>query len=307
MYKVALWGAGDGYNVFVANHGLEMVEVVAIADKLAGLYKSIDNIPVVAPNELISGNIKYDYLIVTVVNENTYKEIVNIAVAMGIRREIILPARIFHIPFFNFEDYIKIKNSNISILSDTCFAGFVYHRFGMKFLTPTINMFTDNENYYTFLSNLKENMTYPMVKQENTLEDLYLGIYSFPQGRVGNSKWNFNHDIEFETAAARWERGRQRFNWDNYMATMTIRSDEMAYKFDALPIENKIGFYWKELGLKSVVCIPEWNNSSIRAKFEYNFTTFVNQIANEILGVKSINWMKALLHESDYKRIEGYN
>lgn len=36
MYKVVLWGLGQGYNVFVSNHGLEMVDVVAIADKIRG-------------------------------------------------------------------------------------------------------------------------------------------------------------------------------------------------------------------------------------------------------------------------------
>jgi hypothetical protein len=33
MYKVALWGAGGGYEVFTAHHGHDMVDVVAIADK----------------------------------------------------------------------------------------------------------------------------------------------------------------------------------------------------------------------------------------------------------------------------------
>lgn len=36
MYKVALWGAGDGYNLFTSLHGLSMVEVVAMADSRLG-------------------------------------------------------------------------------------------------------------------------------------------------------------------------------------------------------------------------------------------------------------------------------
>ena len=86
---------------------------------------------------------------------------------------------------------------------------------------------------------------------------------------------------------------------------MTIRSEEMAYKFDSLPIENKIGFYWKELDLESVVCIPEWNDASIRAKFGYDFASLINKAAVETWGMRSINWMKVLLHQKDYRRIDN--
>lgn len=304
MYKVALWGLGDGYNVFVSHHGLDMVEVVAIADKLAGLYKCVDGIPVVTTNKLIDGSYHYDYLVVTVVNEQMYKEIVNIAVSIGIKREIILPLRIFQIPFFNFEDYIKIKESNISILSDYCFAGYLYHKFGMKFMSPTINMYADNENYYLFLQNLKEYMKKPMIKVENVIEDAYMGHFAYPRGSLGGVEWEFNHDVYFESAAERWKRGVERFNWDNYIVIMCIKSDEMAYKFDALPIEHKIGFYWKDLHLESVVCMPEWQDPMLRAKFEYDFASLVNRAADEMNGIRSINWMKALLHQRDFCRVK---
>lgn len=305
MYKVALWGLGEGYNMFVSHHGFEMVEVVAVADSLARLYHTIDQIPVVAPVELSNGSIEYDYLIITVINEDTFKEIVRQAVSMGIKREIILPLRIFQISYFDFNKYIKIKESNISILSDNCFAGFLYHYFGLKFLTPTINMYCDHEAYYSFLENLQENMTRQMEKVEDYAETPFLGRFMFPRGRVGKVEWQFNHDVEFETAAARWKRGCERFNWNNYLTIMTIRSDEMAYKFDALPIEHKIGFYWKDLGLKSVVYIPEWNDPAIRAKFGYDFSTIVNRAASERNGIRPVNWMKALLHEKDYRRVQA--
>lgn len=42
MHKVALWGTGDGYNVFTQVHGREQVEVVAIADsKMGGGYTRV--------------------------------------------------------------------------------------------------------------------------------------------------------------------------------------------------------------------------------------------------------------------------
>lgn len=33
MYRVVLWGIGDGYNVFIQLRGHEKVDVVALVDK----------------------------------------------------------------------------------------------------------------------------------------------------------------------------------------------------------------------------------------------------------------------------------
>jgi len=101
--------------------------------------------------------------------------------------------------------------------------------------------------------------------------------------------WCFNHDVEADKAIERWERRRKRFNRDNYIVIMCIRSDEMAFKFDKLPIKNKIGFYWKDLGLESVVYMPEWADSRIRSRFMYNFTGLVNRATDDMYGIRAIN------------------
>ncbi len=303
MHKVALWGVGDGYNLFSQLHGFEMVEVIVIADtKMGGIYNKIDGIPVIFPNELTS--FSFDYLIICAYYKPVLEEIIAAAVSLGINRNIILPLRIFQIPFFNFDDYIRIKNSNISILSDSCFAGYLYHKFGMQFTSPTINMFADNENYLRFLKDIKGHFNESMVEVDAPVEHPYWGKYAYPRGLVGDSEWVFNHDASFETAAERWKRGVERFNFDNYLVIMSLMSESAANEFDQLPIEHKIGFYWKDLGLKSVVYMPEWNSADVRAKLGFAFVRLVNLAADEGCGIRSINWMKALLHEEDYRRVE---
>ncbi len=302
MYKVALWGIGEGYNIFTSLRGHDLVEVVALTDNETRSITSIDGIPVICPKDLIEYS--YDYLIVSVMNDRIYKEIVKEAEEMGIDRSIILPLRIFQIPFFNFEDYIKIKESNISILSDYCFAGFLYHKFGMKFTSPTINMYANNENFYRFISDLDKYMNTPMVEVENAIDQPYLGCFAYPRGRIDDVEWEFNHDPLYETAAARWKKGVERFNWDNYIVVMSIRSDQMARQFNELPIEHKMGFYWKDLGLDSVICMPEWKTPSIRQKYGFDFARLANRVADEAGGIRTVNWMKALLHEDGYSRVK---
>ena len=73
-------------------------------------------------------------------------------------------------------------------------------------------------------------------------------------------------------------------------------------RFEDVPIKHKIGFYWKELNLSSVICLPRWNDPAYRSRFDYCFSAMVNRIATEEDGVRAVNWMKALLHENDYKR-----
>lgn len=302
MYRVVLWGIGDGYNVFIQLRGHEKVDVIALVDKEPKGIKSIDDIPVISPQML--KEYLYDYLIVAVIDDKVYKEIIKDAEKIGVPREIILPLRIFEIPFFNFEDYIKIKKSNISIISDYCFAGHLYHKFGMKFTSPTINMYADNDNYFRFISNLEKYLNEPMVEVPNVIDDRYKDIYTYPRGRVGDVEFEFNHDIEFGTAATRWRKGVERFNRDNYIVIMTIRSDEMAYKFNSLPLKYKIGFYWKNLGLESVIYIPEWNDAAFRAKFNYDFAILVNCASDDTRGFRAINWMKALLHQDEFNRVK---
>ena len=71
MYNVILWGLGDGYNSFVSCRGLDMVNVLAIADSERWCYKSIDGIPVIKPEEIKEGIGEFDFLIITIYNEGS--------------------------------------------------------------------------------------------------------------------------------------------------------------------------------------------------------------------------------------------
>lgn len=299
MYTVALWGAGKGYNVFSSLKSFSSVKVSVIVDN-NNFCKSIDGIPVISPKDIDC--VPYDFIVITVVNEYLYAEILNEALGHGISREKILPLRVFEIPFFNFDDYVKLLRSNISILSDSCLAGYIYHKFGMKFMTPTINMFTDNENYLRFLMDIRKYLNEHMTEKTDYFDKPFAGIYSYPRGKIGDVEWIFNHDVTFNTAKARWDKGVKRFNYNNYIAIMTLYSEEAARKFSELPIKNKMGFFWEDLGIDCIVYMPEWNDPQFRAKFGYSFTQFVNAVATEENGIYAINWLKALLHEDGYRR-----
>lgn len=248
----------------------------------------------------------FDYIILTMCDKRLQEEAIEILLFKGYPRENIILGRVFENAFFNFDVYIEIKKSRVSIVSDTCLAGYVYHDWGLQFTSPTINMFAANSEYYKFIKNIEENICLPMNKYSDNLEEFYPDWYAYPRGIIGDSIWEFNHDSTFETAQERWNKGAARFNRDNYIVIMTLMSEEMAYKFDALPIKYKIGFYWKETGLDSVICLPRWREDpEFRMRFKFSFSSYVNQAARQAdEGVRSVNWIKLLLHEEGYIRVE---
>ncbi len=98
MYKVVLWGAGTGYNIFTSRGGHSMVDVVAITDSVLGsVYKKIDGIPVIKPEELL--HVLFDYLIILTDDDELYKKIIIAVENLGVKRDVILPLRILEMRF----------------------------------------------------------------------------------------------------------------------------------------------------------------------------------------------------------------
>ncbi len=85
------------------------------------------------------------------------------AETLDIDEDKIVLDRTVTIPNFTLEKYKKLRRSKISILSMNCFGGFTYHRFGLPFLSPIINMFASEEDFLKFLKN-------PIVDFESDLD-----------------------------------------------------------------------------------------------------------------------------------------
>ncbi len=56
----------------------------------------------------------------------------------------------------------KLKNKDFCIISNNCWAGFVYQKFGIKYNTPTIGLFIYEKDYVKFYSNLKYYLSLPL-------------------------------------------------------------------------------------------------------------------------------------------------
>jgi len=172
--------------------------------------------------------------------ESFFTSVLHEAEELNIDTDKIIADRIILVPNFTLEKYKKLRRSKLSILSMNCWGGLTYHRFGLPFLSPTINMFTDEQSFLKFLKNPVEN-----VKSELELVDTKfneeLGI-EYPVFKIGEVEWNMNHYGDFEMAKRKWFERSQRINWFNTFVTMYTESYKVLAEFDKLPFAKKVCF-----------------------------------------------------------------
>lgn len=132
----------------------------------------------------------------------------------------------------------KLKNTTPTIISSNCNGEYWYYDMKLKFLSPTINLSFDMNDYVKMLENIHWYMEQPILPYEDNR-------FEFPTGMLGDIEIRFNHYKTFDEAVAKWEERKQRINWDN-LFVLGIDGDNCSYetmrRFDMLPYENKVIF-----------------------------------------------------------------
>lgn len=132
----------------------------------------------------------------------------------------------------------KLRNRNATIISSNCNGEFMYYDMRLPFLSPTINLSFDMNDYVKLLDNLHWYMSQPIMPCEDKQFD-------FPCGMLADIKIRFNHYKTFEEAVEKWEERKKRINWDNlYVVAIDGDncSEESLQRFDALPFKHKVIF-----------------------------------------------------------------
>lgn len=137
----------------------------------------------------------------------------------------------------------KLKNKSFTILSQNCNGGVIYHDLGLKFLSPTINLYMDASDFVKFLKNL----------------DYYIGIEpkkillkenKYPVMLLDDIKIYCVHYKSFEQAVQKWNERKKRIDKNNLFIMMNER-DNCSYndivEFDKLDYNNKVIFVKKEM------------------------------------------------------------
>lgn len=129
-----------------------------------------------------------------------------------------------------------LKNRDFTILSNTCWPGFVYHDFGMRFDTPTINLSIPVDEFLKFIGNLDYYRTCKIeeVKSENQ---------KYPVGRLGDITINFVHYKTFAEASSKFYERFARIHKDNLFVICVApfgSPASLVTNFSCVPIKNKV-------------------------------------------------------------------
>ena len=61
---------------------------------------------------------------------------------------------------------LDLKNSDFTIISSICLGGVISHKLGLKFMSPTVNLFIEPSSFVKFCKNLPFYFEQPLVEKQ---------------------------------------------------------------------------------------------------------------------------------------------
>lgn len=205
-----------------------------------------------------------------------------------------------------------LKNYNFSIISNNCWGGAVYDMFHLPYKTPTIGLWMTADDYLCFLKNISFYFSQDLKQIEWSeshcaqllQERKKSGKYKFELcdliiGRLFDIDIVFLHYHSFEEAKEKWDRRKNRINYDNLIVKFNDQNGFQPHHFDVfenLPFKNKlfITAHNDLCGKPNVVFInePDLDGSvkddTIISKMPFNLKQYLNKIGDDRDEFKNI-------------------
>lgn len=112
----------------------------------------------------------------------------------------------------------QLVNREVTIISNNCIAGVIYHDCGLRFLSPTVNLWFPTEDFFTYAANLLEYSPQQGAELREIFEEgisYPLGLLTPKSGDLPAIKLYFQHYPSFELAKEKWEQRSKRINLEN--------------------------------------------------------------------------------------------
>lgn len=215
MHKCIIWGTGNDYDRLYNSIWLQTykcnMEVTAVVTQKENIYANyIDQIPVICAAEV--QKMQFDYIIVC--SSRYFDDICKEIQRMGISRNKVIDGRVFEYAGFDYNKYINLIENPVTIISDDCWGGEIYHALSLPFSSPTINIAWKKSEYARFISDLSYYLEQPLQCEREG--NFHTGEH--PIGALGEGAKKVTmeliHNFSFEEARQQWERRKQRINPD---------------------------------------------------------------------------------------------
>jgi uncharacterized protein (DUF1919 family) len=156
------------------------------------------------------------------------------------------------------QDYrSRIQSAEFSIICNNCFGGILYHDLGMKFLSPTVNLYMEAADYLEFLENLEFYLSCDITDGSpagggRNEGDPVIGLLN------NHIKLYGVHYQTFDDLKDSWLKRRARVNYDNLFIIGVYRdgfTDALAQRFCNLPYKNKVFLSHKHIDCENNHCV----------------------------------------------------
>ena len=144
-------------------------------------------------------------------------------------------------------EQMRCKNEveHVSIISSNCIGGILSHDLGIRFESPTINLFFSANDFIKFVKNLK----YYLSIDFDYFEKSERGG-GYPVGHLEDITIHFVHYKTEEECKEKWNRRKLRVDFDNILLIFTDRNGlttEMLQEFLNLPYKKLVYVSKKEM------------------------------------------------------------
>lgn len=164
-------------------------------------------------------------------------------------------------PLFRNNVVKKMRRKNrikkISIISSNCIGGLLYHDLGLRFDSPTINLFFTAHDFVEFLSDLDKYLSLPLSDFRFFVRENGKGYYI---AKLGNLDIHFVHYQTIEECISKWNDRKDRIDLKNLVVIFTDRNDLTFYdlrRFLSLPYKKIVYVSKKDYCLsKECIYIP---------------------------------------------------
>ena len=155
----------------------------------------------------------------------------------------------------------KLKNTDFTIISNNCWGGRIYQKFGIKYYSPTIGLFILGHDFVKFCSDfenyLKKELEFIPWEASSYYAELKNDI-PYPIAKLGDIEIYFMHYHSEKEAAEKWYRRVKRLNPEHMIFKLSQReecSKEDIEEFMKLPLRHKVCFSYENI--PGVIKIPE--------------------------------------------------
>lgn len=157
----------------------------------------------------------------------------------------------------------------MTIISRDCIGGVVYHQYGLRFLSPTINLYLTPEDFNLFCLNLPEYIDGNIEAETDNVEPYPTGILKPNNVKLKPIKIFFMHYDSFQEAKEKWDERKKRIQWNNIYVISNVTnpddankcSKEMISNFNRIPYK-KVMFVDRKQGFCDEFVLKKPKNSN---------------------------------------------